>query len=95
MDKETLKKANEIAQKITENERALGCFYFDVNKYSDVTVPHEYISTNPQLIIEFDDCKDGREQQKIPMVLSDYLIDIIKQAINANLAALKSEFESL
>ena len=92
MDKETLKKANEISQKIIEHECALGCFYFDVNQYSDVAVPPEYISTNPQLIIEFDDCEGGREQQKIPMVLSDYLISMLKDAIKSNLDKLKSEF---
>ena len=86
MDDKTLKKANEIAQMIRENKSALCCFEWE-EEYGGG-------SRNPQLIIESDD-SDGREQQKIPMVLSDILVDMIKQAIDANLSVLKSEFESL
>ena len=86
MDDKTLKKANEIAQMIRENKSALCCFEWEEENGGG--------SRNPQLIIEFDD-SDGREQQKIPMVLSDILVDMIKQAIDANLSVLKSEFESL
>ena len=86
MDDKTLKRANEIARIIRENESALCCFEWE-KEYGGS-------SRNPQLIIEFDDV-DGREQQKIPMVLSDFLVDMIKQAIHANLSVLKSEFESL
>ncbi len=86
MDDKTLKKANEIAQMIRENKSALCCFEWE-EEYGGG-------SRNPQLIIEFD-ASDGREQQKIPMQLSDILVDMIKQAIDANLSVLKSEFESL
>ena len=92
MDDKTLKKANEIAQMIRENKSALCCFEWE-EEYGGG-------SRNPQLIIEFDD-SDGSEQQKIQInwhllpVLSDILVDMIKQAIDANLSVLKSEFESL
>lgn len=86
MDDKTLQRANEVARMTREHESALRCFEWD-SEYGAG-------SRNPQLIIEFDD-EDGREQQKIPMVLSDFLVDMIKQAIRANLSVLKSEFESL
>lgn len=86
MDNKTLKRANEVARMIREHESALCCFEWEPEYGGG--------SRNPQLIIEFDD-EDGREQQKITMVLSDFLVDMIKQAIRANLSALKSEFESL
>jgi hypothetical protein len=91
MNKEILQKANELAKLISEHENALSCFEFDVAL--DGFAP-EWISTNPQLIIEYDDC-DAREQQKIPMVLSDFLINIIKGSIRENLSKLQEEFKRL
>jgi hypothetical protein len=53
-------------------------------------------STNPILIIEHDDpFEGGREQQRIPMVLSDFLINLIKDSIKGNLEKLKDEFQNL
>lgn len=86
MDDKILDRANEIARMIREDESALCCFEW----------PEEYggHSRNPQLIIEFDGC-DGREQVKIPMILSECLTNILKDAIKSNLNKLKNEFEEL
>jgi len=100
MDKETLKKANELARLMEEHESALLCFEWDVNQYDnysradDDQLPPKYVSTNPRLIIEFDG-NDGREQQMIPMVLSDALVEFIKENIKENLSRLKKEFENI
>lgn len=52
----------------------------------------EYESTNPQLIIEFDAFDDDwiRQQVKIPMVLSDFLVETIKAAIIESLSKLEN-----
>lgn len=101
MDKGTLEKANELAGLIKEHESALLCFEWDGNQYEnyerpeDDQLPPDWISTNPRLIIEYDDCDEMRQQQKIPMVLSDALIEFIKENIKENLSKLKKEFENL
>lgn len=87
MNYKTLGRANEIARMIIENESALCCFEWE-KEYGGG-------SRNPQLIIEFDDGDGGRKQQKIPMVLSDFIVNMIKQAIHANLSVLRKEFEML
>ena len=60
-------------------------------------LPPEFESTNPKLIIEFDEFDEDwyRKQLPIPMVLSDVLVDTIKVAIKENLSKLRSEFEKL
>lgn len=99
MEKEKLKKANELARKIEEHERALECFEYDPYYYSRDDNPdlsEETETTNPLLIIEFDNPWEGtRETQKIPMVLSDFLIDMIKGAIKENLSKIEKEFNEL
>ena len=71
MDVTTLEKANELNKKIREFQEALNCFEWE-NEYGG----H---STNPRLIIEFD--RDGREQQLLPMNLSNELVKILKEEI--------------
>jgi len=73
MDTTTLKRANELNQKIKEYSEALNCFEWESENEIKV-------STNPHLIIEFDG-EDGREQIKLPMNLSDVMVGFLKQEI--------------
>ena len=97
--KQILKEANRLNKLIEEHEQALNCFEFDTNYYArdeDPNLPIALESTNPILIIEHDDpFEGGREQQRIPMVLSDFLINLIKDSIKGNLEKLKDEFQNL
>lgn len=100
MNKDTLQKANELAQKIREHEQALYCFEYDHNYYARDENPDlepDMRSTNPQLIIEHDDTEEweGRTTTPIPMILSDYLIEAIKLSIKDSLKRLQTEFETL
>lgn len=103
MDKETLKKANELSNLIEELKKALLCFEYDENeipnswKNEGEKLPPKMVSTNPKLIIEYDEWDEDmyRHQQPIPIVLSDFLIDVIKQHIETNLKNLKQEFKNL
>jgi hypothetical protein len=87
MNKETLEKANKLNRRITEFDQALNCFEWSPD---EDTAP---ISTNPQIIIEYD--LDGREQVKLPMILSDELVKILKIAIIEGKTAAEKEFEML
>lgn len=90
MNLETLKAANELKIKCDGFDRALECFtllYGDKNQYSQ--------TSNPSLIIEHDDYDDDREQAKIPSVISDKLVDIIKDYIVSERDKCKKEFDSL
>jgi hypothetical protein len=87
MDIQTLKKANDLNQKIKELNEALNCFEWS---------PEESIapiSTNPRILIEFDG--DGREQIKLPLVLSDVLVAILKKEIVTARESALSEFIAL
>ena len=105
MKKEILKKANELNKKISEFESALLCFEYDINEpanyhYAQIgknLLPPNIQSTNPILIIEHLNLEEGegRTQTKIPMVLSDCLIGMIKLAIKDNLDKLTQEFDAL
>lgn len=105
MDKKRLNEANRLIHLIEEHEKALLCFVYDKNEYvndmreaaGEEKLSPEYESTNPQLIIEFDAFDDDwiRQQVKIPMVLSDLLVETIKAAIIENLSKLEMEFNSL
>lgn len=105
MEKERLKEANRLNKLIEEHEKALLCFEYDRNEHindmresnGEEKLPPEYESTNPKLIIEYDELDEDwfRNQLPIPMVLSDFLVDSIKVAIKENLCKLKSEFEKL
>lgn len=105
MEKERLKEANRLNKLIEEHEKALLCFEYDKNEYindiresnGEEKLPPEYESTNPKLIIEYDEFDEDkyRRQLPIPMVLSEFLVDVIKVAIKENLCKLKTEFEML
>ena len=105
MDKKRLNEANRLIHLIEAHEKALLCFVYDKNEYindmreaaGEEKLSPEYESTNPQLIIEFDAFDDDwiRQQVKIPMVLSDFLVETIKAAIIESLSKLEMEFNSL
>ena len=105
MDKKRLNEANRLIHLIEKHEKALLCFVYDKNEYindmreaaGEEKLSPEYESTNPQLIIEFDAFDDDwiRQQVKIPMVLSDFLVEMIKAAITESLSKLEMEFNSL
>lgn len=105
MKEETLKKANELLKLIKEHESALLCFEYDANEWANELrknckqelLPPKVESANPKLIIEHDAFDDDwyRATQPIPMVLSDFLVNIIKEQIKENLEKLKKEFEEL
>jgi len=104
MQKETLQKGNELLKLISEHESALLCFEYDANYFenyckseNEELLPPKMESTNPKLIIEYDSFDDDwyREKQEIPIKLSDFLINIIKEQIKESLAKLKKEFDEL
>lgn len=84
MDIQTLDKANSLNKKIKQLDEALNCFEWSPGG----SIPP--ISTNPRIIIEFDN--DGREQIKLPLVLSDVLVAILKKEILSARASALSEF---
>jgi len=71
MDVKTLERANELLKKIKQLQNVLGCFEWELEFGGH--------SRNPRLIIEFD--RDGREEQVLPMNLSDELINFLKLEI--------------
>ena len=86
MDITILEKANELNKKIKEFQQALNCFQWE-QEYGGGT-------TNPRLIIEFDDV-DGRETQPLPMNLSDTVVSFLKAEIIKGRDAAVSEFNEL
>ncbi len=86
MDVTTLEKANELNKMIKEYQQTLRCFEWE-KEYGGA-------STNPRLIIEFDG-PDGREQQPIPMVLSDVLVSYLKEEIIKGRDTTVAEFNAL
>lgn len=105
MTEEILKKANELKKLINEYESALLCFEYDNNEYEndyrkdkgEDLLPPDIKSTNPKLIIEHDAFDDDwyRATKPIPMVLSDFLVNIIKEQIKENLSKVRKEFDEL
>jgi hypothetical protein len=91
MDITTLEKANNLNKKIKEFSEALNCFEWQ--PYPDEERSEVRISTNPQLIIEYDG--DGREQVYIPMTLNEVLINFLKSEIKKQLDINVKEFNSL
>jgi len=89
MEIEKLKKGNELSQKINELNDALNCF-----EWWEFDEDAPKVSTNPRLIIEFDGA-DGREQAKVPMNLSEFLTDLLKNTIKSELEKAQSEFDKL
>ncbi|PIF33012.1 hypothetical protein CLU81_3582 [Flavobacterium sp. 9] len=93
MNLDQLRKANDVKSKLDDFKKALECFEYVPNE--EESKERKPISLNPNLIIEFDDWDDGREQIKLPMVLSDYLISLIKTTINEQIIVLSKEFEAI
>jgi len=85
MDIPKLDKANDLYRKIREFEEALNCFNWGEEYGGD--------STNPRLIIEFD--RDGREQNPLPMNLSNELVKFLKEEIMKGRDIAVSEFIAL
>lgn len=90
MDLETLKKANRLDRKINILHGALTCFEWSFTE--DDTI--EKVSTNPSIIIEFDDV-DGRSQVALPYKLSENLIGLLKQEILTQITIAEKEFKAL
>ena len=91
MDTTTLQKANILNQQIKDFTEALNCFEYQ--PYSDHERFEEKVSTNPRLIIEYDN--DGREQIELPMELNEILVDFLKSAIKEGLETAIQEFNAL
>jgi hypothetical protein len=87
MDITTLGKANELNKKIKEFSEALNCFEWKPEENA------EPISTNPRLIIEYD--YDGREQQPLPINLSNELVAFLKAEIVKGRDIAVNEFNAL
>lgn len=104
MNEEFLKKGNELLKQIREHESALVCFEYDENEEANYyreecrKLAPNMISTNPKLIIEYDKYDEDipyREMLSLPMVLSGFLVNIIKEQIKENLNKLQKEFDDL
>lgn len=89
MTKEQLDKGNELANKIRDFENALNCFEW---KFSAQAPP---ASTNPRIIIEYDDYDDVRSQIALPMNRSDTLVDLLKSTIKEKLGKAQDELDKL
>lgn len=90
MNKDTLHRANALSKQIAELNEALHCFEWA----PDMDRPEATISTKPRLIIDFDG-GDGRDQVKVPMNLSDTLVEILKREIKSKLDEAMKQFEAL
>lgn len=92
MDITTLEKANSLNLKIRELNSALNCFEWQRsdNQGNKIGDP---ISLRPLLIIEYDG--DGREQIKLPMNLSNTMVDFLKSEIIKGRDAAVAEFNAL
>lgn len=88
MDTNTLHEANNLSWRIKELANALNCFEYEHE------AGQEPISTNPQLIIEFDG-GDDREQIKLPINLSQTLTDFLKVEIKKELGIAIDALEAL
>lgn len=86
---ETLNKANELNKRIKEFETALDCF-----EYAPSDDESKKISTDPRLIIDYfgDDC---RQQQALPMNLSNEMVAFLKAEIIKGRDAAIAEFNAL
>jgi len=85
MDVKTLERANELLKKIKQLQSVLEIFEWE----SGFGGP----SMNPRLIIEFD--RDGREEQVLPVNLSDELINFLKVEITRVHDTAVAELEQL
>lgn len=86
MTYESLEQGIKLKETIKSLNDALRCFTYNT--------PSEAISTNPKIIIEYDDEEGGRSQAALPIVLSENFIEYIKQeivkSISVNFEKLKS-----
>lgn len=89
MDTTTLDKANSLNGKIKELTEALNCFEWPWFEGDSI------VSTNPRLIIEFDDEEGGRTNIKLSMVLNEILIDVLKSEIKKERDITVNEFNQL
>ena len=89
MDITTLEKANDLNRRIKEFTEALNCFEW--THPEDETIKY---STNPRLIIDFEG-GDGREQIKLPMNLSNNLVEFLKEEIIKGRDSAVVEFNAL
>ena len=85
MDTKTLERANELLKKIKQLQHVLECFEWEPEFGGH--------SRNPRLIIEFD--RNGREEQVLPMNLSDELINFLKVEITRVHDTAVAELEQL
>jgi hypothetical protein len=92
MDITTLEKANELNRKIKQFSEALNCF--EMEPYCDGERNNVRVSTNPQIIIEYDG-GDERELIKIPMALNEVLINFLLKEIKTGLDKTVEEFNAL
>jgi hypothetical protein len=92
MTKEKLNQAKMLEKQINEFESANKCFWHE----DELTKEGQRISTNPQIIIEFD-CEDfdGRNQIKLPLILSNKFIEFMQSVIDEKIVELRNEFEIL
>lgn len=99
MDKTILDRANTLAQKIEEHKQALNCFEVDLSAIYGSGESPQWESTEPQIIIEYTEHDDVefpyRNQIKLPMVLNEFLTNLLKSQIQENLEKLEKEFEEL
>ena len=86
----TLKKANELQNRIKEYELALECFEERYGENNE----HIYDRT-PQIILNVDDLDGGRENIPLPMVLSNGMVEFLKVEIESALEIARTEFENL
>lgn len=93
---ENLKRGNEIQKLLKSFEEALNCFEYKHAGDGESLLENQ-ISTNPKLMLEFDDYSNEGDKSIIPVpnVLSDDLIGLIKQGILLNIQLLESEFNDL
>lgn len=87
MDVEKLKLANFIHNEITELEKAIECFEYE----DDNGKKH---SLNARISIEYDGA-DGRETQKIPVLLNAGMMVFLKEFITDQLEDKRKQFEAL
>ena len=87
MDIATLETANNLHRKIKQLDSALDCFEWSPGEGKPP------ISTNPQIIIEYDN--DGREECKLPMPLSNALVEVLKKEILIARESALSAFSAL
>lgn len=97
MNLETLNKANSLKRKIDELKSIASCFYYpqyneEGNETGEVCLG---MSRNPKIIIEYDDYEDGREEFKLPIILSEKFIQFIFNESASELQKCIEEFESL